>query len=225
MNVITPLPKFHGLVNRALLWILQTFNISLRGLEVLSLIHYARWVIISDKQFPRPGGTEEQPREKLKYAYMLFFSNFNGSWDQYVDSFTMAIPTGLDFLWRKNSGYPKSLPMQPFHRYITRNQIVTEHYYNAYPLASSNDIKAGKKVLERLRDFQGQTPRDEESADFKQRFDAMLLELQNDLGQIAPTPIVSLSAAAVTERKKAMSAGSKKGAKAVAGSGAQERAS
>ena len=167
----------------------------LNGLLTLSLIHYARWAII--EKFPHLNSS--QPREKLKYHYMLFFSNFNGSWTQYVDSFHMSIASGLDLLWYKNVKYPNSIPLQPFHSYITFNQIWTNHYYNAYPMASSNDIKGAQELKDALADFISASDHDDPEA-FQKRYEKLLLDQERNLGLLEPTPIVSLSANAVMER-------------------------
>jgi hypothetical protein len=114
----------------------------------------------------------------------------------------MAIPFGLDLLWRKNVKWPKSVPLQPFHKYITFNQIWTNHYYIAYPMAASNDVKKAQDLKERLAQFVAkENPSD--PAQFKQAFNSMLIDVQHDLGQLSPTPIVSLSAQAVEERREA----------------------
>ena len=121
INVITPLPWYIALrtkgifwaLNKSLDWSIQFIANRLTGLLTLSLIHYARWVVIKPNQFPRL--SSRQPKEDLKYNYMLFHSNFNGSWAQYIDSFSSSIPTGLDLFWFRNIKYPKSVPMLPFH--------------------------------------------------------------------------------------------------------------
>ncbi len=149
MNLLTPIKSNRVWINKFIFWIagLSFFeNMSFKGLQTLSLIHYARWVIFTQKNIPDLG----QPKEKLKYGYMFFFSNFNGSWTQYVDSFSMAIPGGLNLLWHKVIRWPKSVPQTPFNKYVISNQIWTEHYYNAYPLATSNDLKAAKRVKQAL---------------------------------------------------------------------------
>jgi len=151
MNAITPMRWYTAWLNRFFFWASGRFTSFLGGLLTLSLIHYARWVILKPNQFPRL--SSDQPEERLKYHYMFFFSNFNGSWDQYVDSFSSAISGGLDKFWIFNIKYPKSIPMLPFHRYITANQIWTDHYYNAYPMASSNDVKSARRVRDALLAF------------------------------------------------------------------------
>jgi len=169
----------------------------LNGLLTLSLIHYARWTVI--KKFPHIHAS--QPKEQLKYHYMMFFSNFNGSWKQYVDSFHMAIPNGLDMLWYKNVKYPNSVPLQPFHSYITYNQIWTNHYYNAYPLAASNDIKGAEALTNQLKKFIAESDLNNNPELFQRRFEQLLGQQQRNLGLMAPTPIISLSAEAVMQRE------------------------
>src|SRR4030088_3369997 len=112
MNVITPMRWDTAWWNRVLFWGAGKFPGTTAGLVTLSLIHYARWVIIMPGQFPKL--SEAQPKEDIKYAYMLFFSNFNGSWNQYVDSFSSAISKGLNLFWYGSIKYPQSVPMLSF---------------------------------------------------------------------------------------------------------------
>jgi len=199
MNVITPVRWFTAWVNKLFFWVALHRPSVLKGLITLSLIHYARWVIVGREQFPHV--SPEQPKEKLRYSYMLFFSNFNGSWDQYVDSFTFAIPGGLDLFWKWNVRYSKSVALTPFHRYIQYNQLETLHYYSAYPLAASNDVKSAQTVKDSLIAF-NQTVDQGSDEDFQKRYNALLRGLQHDLGAMHPTPIISMSAAQVEKRER-----------------------
>ncbi len=197
MNVITPIRWYKVWINKLIFWYAGRNPSTLKGLITLSLIHYARWVIIPRDCFPRLAPS--QPKEELKYSYMLFFSNFNGSWDQYVDSFTFAIPAGLDLFWKWNVRYPKSVPLTPFHNYIQHNQLMTAHYYNAYPMASSNDVKSAKRLKLALIRFNAYSS-DKEPDKFMQDYNKLLNDLQYDFGEMRPTPIVSLAAKAVKDR-------------------------
>jgi hypothetical protein len=197
MNVITPIRWYKVWINRLIFKIALSKPSTLKGLITLSLIHYARWVIIPRNAFPHLDPS--QPKENLNYAYMLFFSNFNGSWDQYVDSFTFAIPSGLDLFWKWNVRYPKSVPLTPFHNYIRHNQIDTSHYYSAYPMAASNDVKSAKKLKKALIDFNA-TSSNKTPDEFLVDYNRLLNHLQHDFGEMRPTPIVSLAAHAVKER-------------------------
>lgn len=99
--------------------------------------------------------------------------------------------------------------MLPFHRYITSNQIWTDYYYNAYPMATSNDVKSAKRVKDSLLAFipDSQTASSEE---FLQKYNRLLINLQHDISQMGPNPVVSLSASAVErnldKEKKALRA-------------------
>ena len=201
MNVITPIRWYLVWVNQFIFWLGGTrfFKPKLIGLVTLSLIHYARWVVLKSTDFPHLD--EHQPKEDLKYGYEFFFSNFNGSWSQYVDSFSSAIPGGLDLFWFQNLKYPKSVPFREFDEYITVNQIWTNHYYSAYPMASSNDIKSAKVVKDRLIEFTKNSASDSDQV-FVQKYDRMLLALQHHLAQMGPSPIVSLANQAIAERQR-----------------------
>lgn len=201
MNVVTPLRRGQILVTRLIHWLAGTrlFRSKLLGLKTLSLIHYAGWAILPRGRWPRLA--DDQPREQLHYNYYLFFSNFNGSWEQYVDSFSSAIPAGLDLMWLGNVGYPKSVPRNPFHAYIEHNQIWTDHYYSAYPLAASNDVKAACRLMPdllTLADSAGRLSAEE----FGRRYQGLLARHQEDLGLVAESPVVSLAHQAVAERRR-----------------------
>jgi hypothetical protein len=200
MSLLTPIRSLMVPINKLIFWLVGTplMASKLNGLLTLSLIHYARWVILRDRDFPRLDPS--QPEEKLDYAYMLFLSNFNGSWEQYVDSFAAAIPSGLNLLWFKNVGWPTARPEQPFHSYVSHNQIWTDYYYNAYPMASSNDVKSAKRVNDALTTLVASS-KDASADRFQAQYNAMLKDLQHDLSQMAATPVVSLAAEAVAERR------------------------
>ena len=200
MNLVTPMERWQSPINRFAFWAVGTplLAFSLRGLLTLSMIHYARWVFVRAGDFPRL--SDEQPEEALSYDYMLFLSNFNGSWAQYVDSFSAAIPSGLNLLWFRNVGWPKSVPQTTFHDYVTHNQVWTNHYYSAYPLAASNDVKAGSKVRTRLVDFVRQMRRGSPEQ-FAASYGRMLRDLQGELSMMDVTPMVSTAAQAVAEHR------------------------
>lgn len=201
INVITPIRGWTAWLNKLIFLFALKLPVFLKGLTTLSLIHYARWVIVGRNEFPVL--SPDQPKENLRYNYMFFFSNFNGSWEQYVDSFTFAIPAGLDFFWKWNVRYPKSVPLTPFHDYIRYNQIQTEHYYNAYPMASANDVKSAKKLHLALMDFDARLDVKASDEAFQKSFHKLLRDLQHDMATMQPTPIVSMAAQSVQMRLSA----------------------
>ncbi len=186
MNVITPMQPGLTWINRFIFMLTRALPASLAGLLGLSLIHFARWVIIKRDQWPDLG----QGKQTLQNDYMLFCSNFNGTWDQYIDAFADGLPGGLDLLWYSSTKYPHSIPITPFKNYIRANQIDTDYYYNATPGAAQRDVKAALRVRAELvalsQDFATLSPEA-----FALRYKAMLVKVQNDLGSQGYAPVAS----------------------------------
>jgi hypothetical protein len=159
---------------------------SLSGLLGLSIIHFARWVFIRQRDWPDLG----QPKSDLANDYMLFVSNFNGTWDQYIDAFADGIPSGLDLFWYASTKYPHSIPITPFKDYIRANQIDTDYYYNATPGAAQRDIKAALRVRAKLIELTGQHAKLSPAA-FAETYRTALVMVQNDLGTHGLAPVAS----------------------------------
>jgi hypothetical protein len=99
-------------------------------LERIGTIHYARWVIIDD-------GTR-----------LLFTSNFDGTFDQYIDDFSELLAEGLDRVFGHCEGYPGARPVEPFKAYIRAHQFEAEVFYAAYPDATVRQVQRGLRVNE-----------------------------------------------------------------------------
>lgn len=151
MNVLTPVKPWRLWVNRFIFMFSRVLPSTLGGLLGLKFIHFARWVFIRRKDWPDYG----QPRPKLRNDYVLFCSNFNGTWDQYIDAFSDGIPNGLNLFWYSSTKYPGSVPITPFKHYIRHNQLTTDYYYNATPGSAQRDIKNALKLLRLLRELEG----------------------------------------------------------------------
>lgn len=187
MNVITPMvPGWRSWLKGLIFKFARAMPTTLVGLLGLSIIHFARWAIIKRDQWPDLG----QGPENLQYDYMLFCSNFNGTWDQYIDAFSDGIPNGLDLFWYRDVKYPHSIPITAFKDYITHNQIETGYYYNATPGAAQRDIKAGLRVFEAVRDLVVHHAADDPEA-FAKRYRKALLKVQNSLGGQGLAPVAS----------------------------------
>jgi hypothetical protein len=183
MNVVTPMRPAMTWINRLIFMAARCFPSTLAGLQGLSLIHFARWVIIKRDQWPQRG----QPAQKLANDYMLFCSNFNGTWDQYIDAFADGIPSGLDLFWYSSTKYPNSIPSTPFKNYIRANQIDTGYYYNATPGNAQRDIKLALTLAVALQAVD-RTAGDEALA---KAYRAALFALQNCLGSPGYAPVAS----------------------------------
>lgn len=188
MNVLTPSRPARTWLNRFLFMVARANPSVLRGLMGLSLIHFARWVIIRRDEWPDLG----QGRQTLQNDCMIFCSNFNGTWDQYIDAFSDGIPSGLNLFWYSATKYPKSIPVTPFKAYICLNQFDTNYYYNATPGSAQRDVKAAIRVARALRDLAGHHATDTPGA-FAERYRKALVSVQGCLGDAGFAPVASLS--------------------------------
>ncbi len=184
MTVLTPMPPRRTWVNALLFSVARLMPSTLQGLKGLSLIHFARWVIIRRDRWPRNAGPPPAN------DYMLFCSNFNGTWDQYIDAFADGIPNGLDLFWYASDKYPHAIPITPFKTYIRANQIDNDYYYNATPGAAQRDVKAALRVRRALLEL-APAAADADAAAFAQAFRAALRRVQNDLGAQGYAPVAS----------------------------------
>jgi len=99
------------------------------ALQRIGTIHYARWVIIDDG------------------ARLLFTSNFDGTWDRYIEDFSEHLAEGLDRIFGHCEGYPGARPLGPFKDYIRTHQTQADVFYAAYPEADVRRVRKGLRVL------------------------------------------------------------------------------
>ena len=188
LNVVTPMKPWKTWILRTAFFVLDHVKPLQQDLINLSFIEFARWVIVPRNEFPYLGGS--QSKEALKYDYLLFFSNFNGTWNQYIDAFSAVLSRGLNLIWRWSEKFPGSVPVTPFKDYIARVQFDTDYYYTAYPYATANDLKAAHIVQASLDQLAQQA----NTSDPKQFADAYLrfvLQVQAHLGNTGEAPLIA----------------------------------
>lgn len=187
MNVVTPSSPKITWINRLLFMATRAIPATLGGLLGLSFIHFARWVIIKRDEWPDLG----QGKNDLSNDYVLFVSNFNGTWDQYIDAFADAIPSGLNLLWYSASKYPGSIPIVPFKQYIQHNQVATDYYYNATPGSGQNDIISAMIVNDTLQNL-SEAYKNQSPEEFKKTYEKAMFGLYRCFGEPGYGPFASL---------------------------------
>jgi len=116
------------------------------ALRQLSFIHFARWTLVTELPYNGP----PQRKGRLRYPHMYFESNFNGGWEEYIDAFSHILARGMTAFWGSSYGFPKPLPTAPFKAYIQVNETEADHYYSAYPDATSTMIQRALVLDEKL---------------------------------------------------------------------------
>lgn len=186
MNTITPMKLRNTWIVRFFFFLFALIKPLQAGLVNLSFIHFARWVIIKHNQFPRV--SEQQPKEDLKYDYLLFFSNFNGTWNQYIDAFSTVLSRDLNAVWGLCEKFPGAVPVTAFKQSIALLQFATDYYYTAYPYASTNDVKAAHRVESALNAFAAGS-KDLAPEEFARAYQRLLVQVQGDLGATGQAPV------------------------------------
>ncbi len=100
-------------------------------LNDIGTIHFARWA--------RLPGTDK----------LVFFSNYGGSWESYLEDFITKASRGLTAAWSNTLGFPETFLLvgrgatdgDVFKRWARRQQIPTLFWYVAYPDLSTAHIR------------------------------------------------------------------------------------
>ncbi len=102
-------------------------------------IHFARWVILDEGR-------------------LVFFSNYDGSWDNYLGDFVDRASVGLTGVWSNTVDFPPTLfllwrgaaRIEFFKAWTRAHQVPTQLWYSAYPDNSVVNIRDAVQVLENL---------------------------------------------------------------------------
>lgn len=173
ITVLTPVRRGGPLLLWLVFWAGRNITETLKKLETLSFIHYARWATI--ERFPDQGEGEQ-----LHHTYLLFESNFNGTWDQYIDAFSEVVALRMKAIWGTSFGFPGPLPVEPFKQYIRRNEFIANHYWSAYPGATTTEIVSAGRVEAALAKLRRRAATLGPEA-FKAEYESFLESVQGDL--------------------------------------------
>ncbi|HEX8644076.1 MAG TPA: hypothetical protein VF702_09210 [Allosphingosinicella sp.] len=102
----------------------------------ISTIHAARWITVP--------GTRN----------LIFFSNFGGSWESYLEDFITRAHGGLTGVWSNSIGFPKSKNLvqdgatdgERFKRYARHSMIPTRFWYSAYPTLTTDHVRGHASI-------------------------------------------------------------------------------
>ena len=99
-------------------------RVSINGkLSGLNNLHFAHWVVIDDGR------------------RLLFLTNYDGSWENYLDDFIDKASIGLTAIWSNTLNFPKTKFLvfggardeRKFKTIARQTQVVTNVWYSAYP--------------------------------------------------------------------------------------------
>lgn len=91
----------------------------------ISTIHFVRWLVIDNGR------------------RLMMVSDYDGSWESYIDEFAEMILSGLDAIWHTSLGYPSdgARDLPAFKRFLRNHQVPSEVFFSAYPEATVLNLK------------------------------------------------------------------------------------
>ena len=103
-------------------------------------IHFAHWTVVDQG------------------SSLIFFSNYDGTWESYLDDFIQKAANGLTAVWSHCQGFPKSRWLvtggardeRAFKRYARDSQAAEAVWYSAYPTLSMRRILNNRAIMEGL---------------------------------------------------------------------------
>ena len=140
MTLITPISRWRGFTVKLTWWAtrkaLRVYHnvYPFKSLQRLSFIHFAHWTVV--KRIP-PG---TRSGRKLRHPYLIFQTNFNRGWREYVEAFALVIPNGVRGNWAEVYGFPDPKPVGPFLDYVEPRFTDPAHFYCAYPQSSTRMV-------------------------------------------------------------------------------------
>jgi deferrochelatase/peroxidase EfeB len=102
----------------------------------IGTIHFARWVML-------PGSRD-----------FVFFSNYGGSWESYLEDFITKAHAGLTAVWSNSVGFPRSQNLfqqgatdgERFKRFARHSMSPTPFWYSAYPTLTTDNIRSNAAI-------------------------------------------------------------------------------
>lgn len=103
-------------------------------------IHFARWVFLDGKK------------------RMVFFSNYDGTVESYMDDFINKTGFGLNAVFSNGIGYPRTNWLvqdgcgdeQKYKDFLRRHTLPTQVWYKAYPGLTAIDLERNSRIREGL---------------------------------------------------------------------------
>ena len=106
----------------------------------MGTIHYARWFRLPESEV------------------FVFFSNYDGSWLSYLEDFITKAHQGQSAAWSNGRGFPRTKLLigdgaqdgDRFKRWVRRQQVPTQFWYNRYPKLTTDEIRRNAMIHDGL---------------------------------------------------------------------------
>ena len=114
----------------------------------ITSIHFARWVILRDRR-----------RVRTKRHRLLFFSNYDGSWESYLGEFIDRASSGLTAVWSNTVDFPRSRFLiragardeEAFKQWTRDHQLATQVWWSGVPASTVQNVRDDIAIRRRLQ--------------------------------------------------------------------------
>jgi hypothetical protein len=149
-----------GWFRLATLWgVLTGIDIAARVWQVrgalggITAIHFARWVIVRD---PRPDS--DHPPGRPPRHRLVFFSNYDGSWESYLGEFIDRAASGLTGVWSNTVGFPATRHLifngardeESFKQWTREHQLPTQVWWSGVPESTVQNVRDDIEIWRQL---------------------------------------------------------------------------
>jgi len=152
MTLVTGMPRWQIIRQRVVFGIVHRLPFLSKGLQRLAILQIGWWTILSRIPYNGP----PQRRERLRSRYLFFEANFDDQWDTYIDAFGLKIPSNVDRMWGAGWTFPGARPTTNACSYVDDHQYPVDHFYAAYPEASTKMRIRALRLQERFEAFQAE---------------------------------------------------------------------
>jgi hypothetical protein len=114
----------------------------------ITSIHFARWVIVRDRR-----------RVRTRRHRLLFFSNYDGSWESYLGEFIDRASSGLTAVWSNTVDFPRSRFLlgdgardeEAFKQWTRDHQLATQVWWSGVPASTVQNVRDDIAIRRRLQ--------------------------------------------------------------------------
>ena len=104
-------------------------------------IHFGHWTLVDEGLDAK--GNKDPGR-------LLFLSNYDGTWDNYLDDFVAKLAGGVGQIWGSGVGFPGVTDGEVFKNWARLQQTRTSVWYSAYPDLTVEAINNHSEIREGL---------------------------------------------------------------------------
>ncbi len=176
LTLFTEVPSWWTIWLRVLFRLASWLPLPRWTLLRLNAIHFARWAVLSSL----PASAPRRERERLPRSRLFFESNFNGTWDGYIEAFSYVFPRGMRAVWGSSYGFPGPVPAAPLKDWVRGAEHPADHYYVACPDASTREVLSALELAGRLDSFSSETG-DATPDEFHAAYERLLVDLRRHL--------------------------------------------